>query len=89
MKITPEHFEYMKSQAEAHLEKCPDAVEMYETGKFERSDRVRDLQERFCFDLLHGSGLTPWVCENIYPYANDDHIFTALKRIAPTVTRRY
>jgi len=47
------------------------------------------LQTRFNFDIMYMAGLTKWICDNLYPYANDDHIATALKRICPKVTRRY
>ena len=38
--------------------------------------------QRQRWDALYASGLSQWICDNIYSYANDDHIETALKRIA-------
>lgn len=89
MKIKPEHFEYMKAKIDKVLAKYPDLPAQYERGDFPRSDKVKDLQKRFCFDVFHGAGLTSWACENIYPYANDNHVYTALKAILPKVENKY
>lgn len=91
MKIKPEHFAHIKAAIDTTIAKHGEAaiIAAYETGNIPRADKVKNLQERLCFDLLHYSGLTPWVCDNIYTYANDDHLFTALRKICPTVTRRY
>jgi len=89
MKIKQEHFEHLKNEIESVLEKYPGLVQEYETGNFPRSETVKDLQQRFCFDLVYGAGLNRWISENLYPYMSDDHLFTALKRITPTVARKY
>lgn len=89
MKITQDHFDFLKSEIEKTLAKYPDLVAEYESGDFPRSDKVQDLQKRFCFDVLYGSGLSRWVSDNLSSYLNDDHIFTALKKICPVVVRRY
>ena len=34
--------------------------------------------------LLHGSGLTSFVCKTLYEYLNDEHIDTALRVITNT-----
>jgi len=41
----------------------------------------------FCLSRM--ANLDSFYCEKLYPYANDDHIYTALKSICPTVTKRY
>ena len=89
MKITKEHFNYLKAAIEKTLQANPNAVELYETGQFPRADRVKDLQIRFNYDLLHASVKSSWISDNLYTYMNDDHITTALKRICPTVTKKY
>jgi hypothetical protein len=43
--------------------------------------RVTDWEKRYRWDLCHASGLTSWICKELYPYANDSHIDTALKAI--------
>jgi hypothetical protein len=37
--------------------------------------------ERFRWDLLYAAGLTRFVCDELYPYANDAHIDTALRHV--------
>jgi hypothetical protein len=89
MKIKDEHYKYMKHEIDATLDKYPDLVSEYESGNFPRADKVKDLQKRFCFDVMYGAGLTKWVCDNLYGYMHDSHIYTALKSICPKVTRNY
>ena len=67
----------------------------YEFGFFPNSEKVKDLQKRFCFDCLHivdnfGCQGRPRITTWLYELGlNDDHIYTALKRVLPTVTKRY
>jgi len=89
MKIKHKHFEHLKGEIESVLEKYPGLVQEYETGNFPRSESTKNLQQRFCFDLAYGAGLSRWISDNLYPYMNDNDLFTALKRIAPTVERKY
>jgi hypothetical protein len=89
MKIKPEHFEHMRREIQRVVTAYPNVVEAYEAGNFPRADRVKDLQKRFCFDLLYAASLLPFIVEHVYPYANDEHIYTALLRICPTVNRKY
>lgn len=89
LKIKQEHLEYLKTEINKVLIKYPKLVDEYEHGDFPRADKVKDLQKRFSFDLLYGAGLTKWVCDNIYPYANDDHIYSALKTFCPKVVKHY
>jgi hypothetical protein len=91
MKMNQLHFDYIKSEIELTLEKHGKEllVTAYEQGRFPRSENTRDLQLRFCFDLLYGAGLCQYMSDKVYPYLNDDHVYTALKKICPTVTRKY
>ena len=63
-------------------------VDCYETGQFHNADKTKDLQKRFCFDVLFGSGLQSFVCNDLYKYLDDTHIYTALKSICPQVNSR-
>lgn len=89
VKIKPEHREHLRVNIEALLTRQPELPALYEAGNFIRSEMVKDIQKRFCFDLMYMAGLTPWVCTEIYPYANDDHLYTALKSVCPTVIKKY
>lgn len=89
MKIKPNHLEHLKKEIAKVLDRYPSLVDEYETGKFARADKVKDLQRRFCFDLSFGAGLNEFICKELYPYMNDDHLYTALKAVCPKITKRY
>lgn len=92
MKITKEHFDYLEEKISEVLAKYNDRGQLvaeYEQGLFPRSEKTKDLQRRFCFDLLWGAGLSGFACKELYPYLNDDHIYTALKAITPQITRKF
>lgn len=89
MKIKPEHLEILKVGIEITLAKNPNIVKIYETGKFPRSERVKDLQKRFNWDLLHISSLNRFMCDTLYSYLTDTHINTALKSICPKLVKQY
>tara|TARA_R110001632_G_scaffold85399_2_gene187487 strand:+ start:23 stop:316 length:294 start_codon:yes stop_codon:yes gene_type:complete len=86
MKITKEHFLVLENAINQVLVKHNSNNELiyeYENGYFARSEKTIDLQKRFCFDLLFGAGITGFIVKKLYPYLNDDHIYTALKAIVP------
>lgn len=92
MKIKPKHFDHMKDKINQVIENSGGVefvVNKYENGLFPNAQKVKDLQCRFCFDLLYAAGLTRFVIDEIYTYANDKHLLTALKKIAPIVERKY
>ena len=87
MKIKKEHLDYMRLEINKTIEKhgIENIIKMYREGNFPGADKVQDLQKRLCFDLMYYSGLTNFVCSNIYKYANDEHLYTALKTICPKI----
>jgi hypothetical protein len=88
MKIKPEHLAHMKQAIDDTLSTHNpngELVAYYEREEFARANKVGDLQKRFCFDLMYGAGLTHFVCKELYPYLNDNHIYTALKSICPKI----
>jgi len=89
MKIKPEHFNHLKTTIEDFLKENPNLINKYETGHFLRRTKFASLQTRFNFDVLHLSGLTPFVCNTLYSYMNDDHLKNALKKICPKVERKF
>lgn len=91
MKIKPEHFQEIEQKINSFFEiHGKDALILkYENGDFPRSDKVKDLQTRFNFDLFHYSGALSAVVNSVYQYANDDHIATALKKICPKVVKKF
>ena len=88
MKIKQQHFDHLKVEIETVLFKYNQdnkLVEEYQRGDYPRAESTQDVQRRFCFDVMYGAGLNKFVCDSLYPYLNDDHIYTALKAICPKV----
>ena len=92
MKMTTQHYATIETAIgevlTTHNSKG-ELVHAYQSGKFHNADKCKDLQKRFCFDLLYGTGLNSWVCSNLYPYLDDTHIYTVLKSICPVVTKQF
>ena len=92
MKIKPEHVKQLQKIVESQVLKrggMDEVVYAYEHGLFPRSDKTKDLQMRFSFDLTYNRDCMEFISSIIYPYANDDHLFTALKSFLPKLTKRY
>jgi hypothetical protein len=95
MKFTPQHLAILKAGINRVLAKNPTIIEQYQTGQFTRSERVKDLQKRFCWDLFWATGFR--IGDGVGMDTNcgitgdyhDDHIFTALKSVCPKVVRQY
>ena len=71
MKITPAHVAHIA----AHIEPL-DTPEL----------RSRYIQAglsdtRYRWDLTYSAKLSQWLSDNIYTYANDEHIDTALRKL--------
>lgn len=81
MKIKTEHYQHMKEEilklALTDIEKH--AVAVKNSGKF------NDFGKRMRWDIAHAVALDRFFCTEIYPYANDDHIDTALKQIVKEI----
>lgn len=75
MKIKPEHYQHMLLSIKAKV----NLAALHE--QILKDKRYKDFGKRFRWDAFTLAGLTGWACTNLYPYANDDHIDTALKRI--------
>ena len=71
MKITKEHRAYIKT-AICKVSGAPTLHSYTSRGLSEK---------RWMWDLLYMAKISPWLCDNIYPYANDEHISAALKSI--------
>lgn len=71
MKIKPEHVEYIR-KAMMQRGDTPTLASYTARGLSEK---------RWRWDWLWRAGISQWIGENIYPYANDEHIDTALRQI--------
>lgn len=57
----------------------------YERLEIPRADSVKDIEKRFCFDMLYYARIPSEFMSELYQYMNDDQIFTALRHILPKV----
>lgn len=94
MKIQAAHFNRLKEgyqKAMAYGEQG--VIESYETGRFSNSERAKgteSLQARFIWDIFWCiTGHDKTLLNELYTYLEDQHIFTAMKRIVPSITMRY
>lgn len=87
MKIRPEHYAHMKQAIAAVADQIPDMrVRIANDPRvkyrnFEWNAFVHHAERRLRWDLSYKAGLTQYICDNVYPYANDTHLDTALRSI--------
>ena len=98
MKVKPEHVAIIKKEIQAFVANFETKtgfgmdwlVKQYETGNFPHSELTKDLNTRFCWDMVHNAHLDAFICHTLYPYGcHDSHVTTALKSVLPKLTRRY
>lgn len=90
MKMSHATFAALKALIDKKLNGDASLIERYEGGEFPLSERVKDLNTRFQFDLFYNvrQDLPDSAKEELYTMM-DSHIQTALRKIVPTITRRY
>jgi hypothetical protein len=89
MKITSAHYAHMKFAIAKIPAKDVTAVREFivnerKTQAIEcigNERKAQDIDMRLRWDIAHRAGLTSWFCDEIYSYADDDHIDTALRKI--------
>ena len=77
MKIKTEHYETMRAAILANSE-APTLLDYRSHGLSEKRWRW-DLS--YAARLPDGSSLTSFICREVYPYANDEHVDTALRKV--------
>lgn len=80
MKIKPEHYQYMLDA----IKPLAPQVEGLRAAIIAEG-KAKDVEKRLRWDLHYKAGLTRWICENVYPYANDVHLDTALRKIVASL----
>jgi hypothetical protein len=76
MKMTLEHFHYLQDAMSINAQYIPQyRAHIIAEGK------AKDVEKRLRWDVLYLSGLSKWICDNLYSYLNDEHIDTALRAI--------
>ena len=78
MKIEAQHYEHMRGAilsvfTQSKLDTLRQSIK--ESGRF------KDFDKRVRWDMLFLSLPAAWVCDNLYAYADDAHIDTALRKI--------
>lgn len=86
MKLLTEHLSYLRKHL-APFDTLEKRIQ-YSTGNFPYADKVVDLDKRYRWDLLYEANLSKWICDNVYPYANDTHLDTALRSIVAPLPRK-
>ena len=81
MKMTSEHYNYLLSEIESLLDRHK--IDSMDTVKADYESKGLSMK-RMRWDLVYYAKLSPWICDNLYGYLNDDHIDTALRRITNT-----
>lgn len=78
MKITPEHLDYLRMKFVGYQCRNPQGVAEH---RARLSPYSGDLDKRVRWDLLRAAVGFEWVSDNLYPYADDTHIDTALRAL--------
>ena len=78
LKIQPEHYQYMKSKIRKALSETSPSSIVYWRNLY-LSDNL--TEKRFVWDFFYLANLTAFACDTLYSYMNDDHIYSALRRI--------
>lgn len=78
MKITPEHYAFIKDAIQNKF--TVSLVNDHRTF-IEAENKAKDVEKRLRWDLIYFALGSRWICDNLYNYADDTHIDTALKKI--------
>lgn len=76
MKIKAEHYSYIRDCMRVLLPKISAHAEA-----LRQDARVKDFNMRLRWDWFNAAVKCSWTCAEIYPYASDSHIDTALRSI--------
>jgi hypothetical protein len=95
MKMSHKLFERLKEMLDGQF--TDRIIQAYETGGFHNADKVKDLNMRFRWDAFWRACAAANAAQSqsfrrqAYEVEklNDEHIDTALRRIAPVIQRRY
>lgn len=76
MKIKPEHYSFIRESMLVLLPKIPAYSEA-----LKQDARIKDFNKRLRWDWFNAAVKCSWTCSEVYPYANNTHIDTALRSI--------
>jgi len=91
--MSKEDFKILKSAIDTFFIKKANksrAVDNYENGRFPRANLVKDLQMRFCFDVFYEAQKSGMLDVSLFSNEyTDSHIYTAMRKCLPVLTRKY
>ena len=79
MKIKPEHYAAIVTGMQTTVTRLGRDHVLKHLRDLRTVPHVGDPEKRFRWDLFRAAGLVTWACDNLYSYANDAHIDTALR----------
>ncbi len=79
--MTQQHYDHLLEVLQPFTTDYSAALENARQDK-----RVKDPLKRARWDLIYKAGLSKWICDNLYPYLDDSHVDTALRRIVAALT---
>ena len=83
MKIQPAHYAHIKTAIGETLELA--TANGYSLAihrdNIVAEGKAKDVEKRLRWDLAYSANLSKWLCDNVYSYADDSHIDTALRSI--------
>lgn len=83
MKIKPEHLDYLRVKFTGFIQRNPEECARARAALAPYSG---DIDKRMRWDMLRAAVGFEWVSDNLYTYANDDHIDTALRALQRDLT---
>lgn len=81
--IIQEHIDYMEKAI--HMVLVESEMNILTVKEMYR--RSGKTEKRMCFDLSYSAGISTWIADNIYPYANDAHLLSALKKVVANLEK--
>lgn len=83
MKIQPAHYTHISDAIRAARPTFRFSLAEYiaRDPRIPNIGKSADPAKRYRWDAMYATGLSQWVSSNVYPYADDTHIDTALRHI--------
>jgi len=77
MKIRPAHYAFIRNA----FATVPAETITKHRAFIVKEGKAKDIEKRLRWDLAYSLNLSTWLCSNVYDYADDSHIDTALRSI--------
>lgn len=81
MKIKPEDYAIMLAACKHGAAQIARSEYLARNPAIRNIAQAQDIEKRYRWDMLWASTISNHICNDVYKYANDTHIDTALKAI--------